>query len=155
LSESSAVFEDDQNDITMTLPQDYESPVPSADPAMTPVTPSTTSLYTSPSSTPPQGVEVDYDIPIWDSDEQPAIPAAPRIRDDMELDSDIPVWEPDDEPVEETNSNACQEPADATGNAPRQVHVIEHVRASQQYVKTLSKKQRAKDNACSFSACSD
>jgi hypothetical protein len=91
LSESSAVFDDDRNDITMTLPQDYESPVPSADPAMTPVTPSTTSSDASPLTTPPQGVELDCDIPIWDSDEQPAIPAAPRIRDDIELDSDIPV----------------------------------------------------------------
>lgn len=144
LSESSAVFEDDQNDIIPMLSQDCESPVPSADSAMTPEALSTTSSDVFRSSTPPQRVEMEYDIPVWGSDEQPAIPAAPRIRDDMELGSDIPVWEPDDEPVEETKSNARQEPTNATSHAPRQVHVIRHVRASRKYVKTLLKKSNAR-----------
>ena len=120
-SESTPVFDDYPDDITPYLPKFSRpsaepAVVPGAlslSPSRLPASPSQPEYSEQPSkytgrvvkpgaplissSGSPRSVAIpllpdsDDDIPIWDPDEQPTDPAAPRIRDDMDIDGDISV----------------------------------------------------------------
>ncbi|KAF2633476.1 hypothetical protein BU25DRAFT_444214 [Macroventuria anomochaeta] len=131
LSESISVFEDTPmgEDVPM-LPQDIQSQPPSEEPA---VAPSTTSPDSRPPSRPsPRRLdEIDDDTSVWDPDEQPVAPAAPRIRDDMEIDSDIPVWDPVEEPARRSSDS-------------RQESTLEERRTYQRHIKNMLRKTNAR-----------